>query len=103
MKTLLLTLVVVTIMSLDLGYTRMCNMCVRPYPFDSEDRCCPEGQDSCYKSYWVNEFGNKQIPYNKKYPVMLKRGCVTTCTGPKGLKILICCPTRNCNSSYISS
>nr|Q8JFX7.1 RecName: Full=Muscarinic toxin BM14; Flags: Precursor [Bungarus multicinctus]CAD18848.1 muscarinic toxin-like protein [Bungarus multicinctus] len=102
MKTLLLTLVVVTIICLDLGYTEMCNMCVRPYPFMSS--CCPEGQDRCYKSYWVNENG-KQKKYHGKYPVILERGCVTACTGPGSgsiYNLYTCCPTNRCGSSSTS-
>uniref|UniRef100_A0A8C5S8K0 Uncharacterized protein n=1 Tax=Laticauda laticaudata TaxID=8630 RepID=A0A8C5S8K0_LATLA len=95
MKTLLLTLVVVAIVYLDLGYTKLCATCVKPFPFKSESRCCSEGHDICYKVYWLNEHGNEQVPYEGKYPVMLDHGCVTACTGMNPTGTQICCPT-NC-------
>nr|AKN63195.1 three-finger toxin precursor L.F [Micrurus laticollaris] len=85
MKTLLLTLVVVTIMCLDLGYTRKC------YEGEGTRKSvtCPEGENVCY-TIFLAEFNPREK--------VLKWGCAASC--PKvGLGVRItCCSTDNCNS-----
>nr|AKN63192.1 three-finger toxin precursor L.C [Micrurus laticollaris] len=78
MKTLLLTLVVVTIVCLDLGNSLIC------YSSKSDTMTCPEGQNKC-----------------EKYAVPLMQGrwfysyeCTSAChRGPYN----VCCSTDLCN------
>uniref|UniRef100_U3FYQ1 Long chain neurotoxin 1c n=1 Tax=Micrurus fulvius TaxID=8637 RepID=U3FYQ1_MICFL len=85
MKALLLTLVVVTIVCLDLGYTRKC------YEGKGTRKSvtCPKGEKVCYTTFLVGPSQPEKI---------LKWGCAASC--PKvGLGARItCCSTDNCNS-----
>uniref|UniRef100_A0A194ATC7 Three-finger toxin 16e n=1 Tax=Micrurus tener TaxID=1114301 RepID=A0A194ATC7_9SAUR len=78
MKTLLLTLVVVTIVCLDLGNSLKC------YSSRTETMTCPEGRDKCEK-YAVG-----LMPGTWSY----HRGCASTCH--RG-KYNVCCSTDLCN------
>nr|QSI83943.1 three-finger toxin [Calliophis bivirgatus]QSI83944.1 three-finger toxin [Calliophis bivirgatus] len=77
MKTLLLTLVVVTILCLDLGYTLECY----DTPFKWHTMTCPKGQNLCF-SYFT-------------WKGILVRGCAATC--PVGYSNTHCCDTDRCN------
>nr|QSI83949.1 three-finger toxin [Calliophis bivirgatus] len=79
MKTLLLTLVVVTILCLDLGYTLICYNT----PLKDISKTCAEGENLCY-------YGRKDAIWNMYYI----RGCTDKC--PKG-KAVKCCETNKCN------
>uniref|UniRef100_R4G2S3 3FTx-Cac-152 n=1 Tax=Cacophis squamulosus TaxID=505434 RepID=R4G2S3_9SAUR len=86
MKTLLLTLVVVTIVCLDLVYTRTCCNQQSSQPKTTID--CPSGEDSCYKSSWRGQHGS--------YGGMRsERGC--GCPHVKKGITLTCCQTDECN------
>nr|P58370.1 RecName: Full=Alpha-neurotoxin homolog 8; Short=NXH8; Flags: Precursor [Micrurus corallinus]CAC50565.1 neurotoxin homologue 8 [Micrurus corallinus] len=86
MKTLLLTLVVVTIMCLDLGYTLECKICnFKTCPTD-ELRHCASGETICYKTFWNTHRG-----------LRIDRGCAATCPTVKPGVNIICCKTDNCN------
>uniref|UniRef100_R4FK68 3FTx-Pse-105 n=1 Tax=Pseudonaja modesta TaxID=340912 RepID=R4FK68_9SAUR len=86
MKTLLLTLVVVTIVCLDLGYTRTCFKTP-----DVRSEPCPPGEDLCYTKSWCGE-----LCYSRRNRVDL--GCAATCPTPENTGIeIICCSTDNCN------
>uniref|UniRef100_R4G2W0 3FTx-Fur-46 n=1 Tax=Furina ornata TaxID=529697 RepID=R4G2W0_9SAUR len=85
MKTLLLTLVVVTIVCLDLGYTRTCWLTPEVKP-----QTCPPGQDQCFKKTWCDAW----CPIRGE---RVELGCAATCPTVKpGVKI-VCCSTDNCN------
>nr|QSI83973.1 three-finger toxin [Calliophis bivirgatus] len=75
MKTLLLTLVVVTIVCLDLGYTLQCYKGNNPKILVT----CEKGQNECY----IRTF--------PRPPVMV-RGCTSHC-----LARFTCCSTDKCN------
>nr|K9MCX0.1 RecName: Full=Three-finger toxin A2; Short=3FTx A2; AltName: Full=Short chain alpha-neurotoxin A2; Short=MlatA2; Flags: Precursor [Micrurus laticollaris]AFU76493.1 short chain alpha neurotoxin A2 [Micrurus laticollaris] len=78
MKTLLLTLVVVTIVCLDLGNSLVC------YVSGAWQKTCPEGQNKCEK-YAVGTMHGSWI---------YLRGCASTChEGPYN----VCCSTDLCN------
>nr|Q98959.1 RecName: Full=Cytotoxin 3a; AltName: Full=Cardiotoxin-31; Short=Ctx-31; AltName: Full=Cardiotoxin-3a; Flags: Precursor [Naja atra]AAB18383.1 cardiotoxin 3a [Naja atra]CAB42053.1 cardiotoxin-31 [Naja atra] len=81
MKTLLLTLVVVTIVCLDLGYTLKCNKLVPLFY-----KTCPAGKNLCYKMFMVA---------TPKVPV--KRGCIDVCPKNSLLVKYVCCNTDRCN------
>uniref|UniRef100_A0A8C6XG05 Uncharacterized protein n=2 Tax=Naja naja TaxID=35670 RepID=A0A8C6XG05_NAJNA len=81
MKTLLLTLVVVTIVCLDLGSTLKCNKLI-PLAY----KTCPAGKNLCYKMYMVS---NKTVP--------VKRGCIDVCPKNSLLVKYECCNTDRCN------
>nr|Q98961.1 RecName: Full=Cytotoxin 5; AltName: Full=Cardiotoxin 5; Short=CTX5; Flags: Precursor [Naja atra]AAB18385.1 cardiotoxin 5 [Naja atra] len=81
MKTLLLTLVVVTIVCLDLGYTLKCNKLVPLFY-----KTCPAGKNLCYKMFMVS---NKMVP--------VKRGCIDVCPKNSALVKYVCCNTDRCN------
>nr|A8HDK7.1 RecName: Full=Long neurotoxin 1; Short=LNTX-1; Flags: Precursor [Oxyuranus microlepidotus]ABK63541.1 LNTX-1 precursor [Oxyuranus microlepidotus] len=87
MKTLLLTLVVVTIVCLDLGYTRRCF--ITP---DVRSERCPPGQEVCYTKTWCDGFCGSR---GKRVDL----GCAATCPTPKKKDIkIICCSKDNCNT-----
>nr|QSI83922.1 three-finger toxin [Calliophis bivirgatus] len=84
MKTLLLTLVVVTILCLDLGYTRKC---LKKYtPVRETSQTCPSGQVLCIKRWKSHKSGNKFF-----------RGCAAACPKPKHNENIQCCAKDNCN------
>uniref|UniRef100_R4FK75 3FTx-Pse-110 n=1 Tax=Pseudonaja modesta TaxID=340912 RepID=R4FK75_9SAUR len=85
MKTLLLTLVVVTIMCLDLGYTRTC---LTTPGFLSKP--CPSGQEVCYTKAWCNEW----CPDRGK---QVEMGCAAICPSVKPKEDITCCSEDNCN------
>nr|QSI83932.1 three-finger toxin [Calliophis bivirgatus] len=74
MKTLLLTLVVLTIVCVDLGYTREC------YQGDDPKTVvkCEKGQNLCYR---------------KTLPKQTLRGCATICP-----PTYACCAANRCNA-----
>uniref|UniRef100_R4FKB1 3FTx-Pse-204 n=1 Tax=Pseudonaja modesta TaxID=340912 RepID=R4FKB1_9SAUR len=78
MKTLLLTLVVVTIMCLDLGYTLTC------YKSFSDTVVCKPHETKCFQ-YSFCPFRNR---------VIYVRGCSTSCRGGNNA---VCCSTDLCN------
>nr|WVG99523.1 long-chain [Pseudonaja textilis] len=87
MKTQLLTLVVVTIVCLDLGYTRTCF--ITP---DVKSKPCPPGQEVCYTKTWCDGFCGIR---GKRVDL----GCAATCPTPKKTGIdIICCSTDDCNT-----
>uniref|UniRef100_A0A194ARJ0 Three-finger toxin 19 n=1 Tax=Micrurus tener TaxID=1114301 RepID=A0A194ARJ0_9SAUR len=77
MKTLLLTLVVVTIVCLDLGHTLQCYV-----GEGSKFVTCPEGDTHCYTT---------ALAIRITYPII--RGCTSSCC-PYYIK---CCTTDKCN------
>uniref|UniRef100_R4G7K8 3FTx-Pse-191 n=1 Tax=Pseudonaja modesta TaxID=340912 RepID=R4G7K8_9SAUR len=78
MKTLLLTLVMVTIMCLDLGYTLKC------YKGYHDTVVCKPHQTICYEYRIAATHGNS----------ILYRGCSASCRG--GMRS-VCCSTDLCN------
>uniref|UniRef100_R4FIB4 3FTx-Cac-236 n=2 Tax=Elapidae TaxID=8602 RepID=R4FIB4_9SAUR len=80
MKTLLLTLMVVTIVCLDLGYTLVCV----GGPVSYEDVVCEKHQTICYR-YSVCPFRGR---------VVIMRGCSASCPGGNNH---VCCSTDRCN------
>uniref|UniRef100_A0A194ARB6 Three-finger toxin 6 n=1 Tax=Micrurus tener TaxID=1114301 RepID=A0A194ARB6_9SAUR len=85
MKTLLLTLVVVTIVCLDLGHTRIC---LTDYSiFYETTETCPEGQNICIKKF------PKGIPF---LPWII-RGCAATCPKRDRHTYIECCAADKCN------
>nr|A8HDJ4.1 RecName: Full=Short neurotoxin 1; Short=SNTX-1; Flags: Precursor [Pseudechis porphyriacus]ABK63528.1 SNTX-1 precursor [Pseudechis porphyriacus] len=83
MKTLLLTLVVVTIVCLDLGYTMTC--CNQQSSQPKTTTTCAGGESSCYKKTWSDHRGSRT-----------ERGCGCPHVKP-GIK-LTCCETDECNN-----
>nr|A0A2P1BSS8.1 RecName: Full=Mipartoxin-4; AltName: Full=Mipartoxin-IV; AltName: Full=Three-finger toxin-05; Short=3FTx-05; Flags: Precursor [Micrurus mipartitus]AVI57323.1 mipartoxin-IV [Micrurus mipartitus] len=81
MKTLLLTLVVVTIVCLDLGYTRKCH--TKNSPGRETSQACPTGQNICFKKWKKGE--------------IISKGCAVTCPKPKKDETFQCCLKNNCN------
>uniref|UniRef100_R4G305 3FTx-Hop-14 n=1 Tax=Hoplocephalus bungaroides TaxID=83403 RepID=R4G305_9SAUR len=81
MKTLLLTLVVVTIVCLDLGYTMTC--CNQQSSQPKTTKTCAES--SCYKKTWRDHRGT-----------IIERGCGCPHVKP-GIQ-LVCCKTDECNN-----
>uniref|UniRef100_R4FIP4 3FTx-Hop-25 n=1 Tax=Hoplocephalus bungaroides TaxID=83403 RepID=R4FIP4_9SAUR len=81
MKTLLLTLVVVTIVCLDLGYTMTC--CNQQSSQPKTTIPCP--MMFCYKMTWRDHRGT-----------IIKRGCGCPHVKP-GIQIE-CCKTNECNN-----
>nr|QSI83934.1 three-finger toxin [Calliophis bivirgatus] len=75
MKTLLLTLVVVTIVCLDLGHTRECYQGDNPKTIVT----CPKGHHLCYKKTYTN-------------PKRTIRGCASRCPTDYS-----CCAANKCN------
>uniref|UniRef100_R4G2F0 3FTx-Cac-228 n=1 Tax=Cacophis squamulosus TaxID=505434 RepID=R4G2F0_9SAUR len=80
MKTLLLTLMVVTIVCLDLGYTLVCLGGSGPY----KDVVCAKDQTICYR-YIVWPFKGR---------VTIMRGCTSSCPERNNN---VCCSTDRCN------
>uniref|UniRef100_R4G2K2 3FTx-Pse-256 n=1 Tax=Pseudonaja modesta TaxID=340912 RepID=R4G2K2_9SAUR len=78
MKTLLLTLVMVTIMCLDLGYTLTC------YESFFHTVVCKPQETKCYRYSVPASHGN----------AVTIRGCGTSCPG--GIRP-VCCSTDLCN------
>nr|Q8UW29.1 RecName: Full=Long neurotoxin 1; Flags: Precursor [Hydrophis hardwickii]AAL54892.1 long neurotoxin isoform [Hydrophis hardwickii] len=85
MKILLLTLVVVTIVCLDLAYTRTCFR--TPY----KPETCPPGQNLCYKKSWCDAFCSSRGK-------VIELGCTAKCPTVKDGKDITCCATDNCNT-----
>nr|Q69CJ8.1 RecName: Full=Weak toxin DE-1 homolog 1; Short=WTX DE-1 homolog 1; Flags: Precursor [Ophiophagus hannah]AAR10442.1 weak toxin DE-1-like protein [Ophiophagus hannah]5XWE_A Chain A, Weak toxin DE-1 homolog 1 [Ophiophagus hannah]5XWE_B Chain B, Weak toxin DE-1 homolog 1 [Ophiophagus hannah] len=82
MKPVLLTLVVVTIVCLDLGYTRIC---LKQEPFQPETTTtCPEGEDACYNLFWSDHS-----------EIKIEMGCGCPKTEP--YTNLYCCKIDSCN------
>nr|C1IC48.1 RecName: Full=Three-finger toxin W-IV; Flags: Precursor [Walterinnesia aegyptia]ABX82865.1 three finger toxin IV [Walterinnesia aegyptia] len=82
MKTLLLTLVVVTIVCLDLGHTLLCHN--QQSSTSPTTTCCSGGESKCYKKRWPTHRGT-----------ITERGCGCP-TVKKGIE-LHCCTTDQCN------
>nr|QSI83952.1 three-finger toxin [Calliophis bivirgatus] len=80
MKTLLLTLVVVTIVCLDLGYTLVCIKDESIFPGNEK---CLYWQKVCYKRWYLG-----------RSPT---RGCDVTCPRKLPLENVECCSTDFCN------
>nr|BAA32992.1 long chain alpha-neurotoxins (LsIII-isoform) [Laticauda semifasciata] len=85
MKTLLLTLVVVTIVCLDLGYTRECYL----NPHDTQT--CPSGQEKCYVKSWCNAWCSSRGK-------VLEFGCAATCPSVNTGTEIKCCSADKCNT-----
>nr|A7X3R6.1 RecName: Full=Toxin 3FTx-Lei1; Flags: Precursor [Leioheterodon madagascariensis]ABU68476.1 3FTx-Lei1 [Leioheterodon madagascariensis] len=85
MKTLLLSLVVVTFVCLDLAHTRTCYSCTENICLQHEQ--CQDGQDVCYKRW------------NTTYLILtdVVRGCAKTCPTPIEEEEVYCCLKDNCN------
>nr|P10455.2 RecName: Full=Short neurotoxin C; Flags: Precursor [Laticauda colubrina]BAA75767.1 short chain neurotoxin [Laticauda colubrina] len=83
MKTLLLTLVVVTMVCLDLAYTRRCYNQQSSQP--KTTKSCPPGENSCYNKQWRDHRGS-----------ITERGCGCPKVKP-GIK-LRCCESEDCNN-----
>nr|F5CPE6.1 RecName: Full=Three-finger toxin MALT0070C; Short=3FTx MALT0070C; Flags: Precursor [Micrurus altirostris]AED89573.1 putative three finger toxin precursor [Micrurus altirostris] len=83
MKTLLLTLVVVTIVCLDLGYTLKCYVGRKPYKLIT----CPEGSKKC-----------ATVPLPTRPLPIFSKGCYTSCPS----QYVKCCSTDLCNGSPTS-
>nr|QSI83970.1 three-finger toxin [Calliophis bivirgatus] len=80
MKTLLLTLLVMTIMCLDLGYTLQCYNTPLPFFFQT----CPKGKNNCFK--FKLRLASLEL-FNVK-------GCIGYCPKKRGF---VCCSTNKCN------
>nr|AKN63199.1 three-finger toxin precursor D.L [Micrurus diastema] len=84
MKTLLLTLVVVTIVCLDLGYTRKCY----EGKVARKSVTCPKGENLCFTIFSFQFHPARAIEF----------GCAASCPkvglGPH----VTCCSANNCNS-----
>nr|A8S6B0.1 RecName: Full=Alpha-elapitoxin-As2a; Short=Alpha-EPTX-As2a; AltName: Full=Long neurotoxin 2; Short=LNTX-2; Flags: Precursor [Austrelaps superbus]ABW24176.1 LNTX-2 precursor [Austrelaps superbus] len=84
MKTLLLTLVVVTIVCLDLGDGLIC------YVDSKTSRTCPPGENVCFTETWCDA----------RCSLLGKRvdlGCAATCPTAKPGVDITCCSTDKCN------
>nr|ACS74998.1 3FTx precursor [Micrurus corallinus] len=78
MKTLLLTLVVVTIMCLDLGYTRKCRI----------------GKDGFYSVTCTEKENLCFTMFSARSPTqIIERGCASSCSS----RYMKCCSTDSCN------
>nr|F5CPD7.1 RecName: Full=Three finger toxin MALT0054C; AltName: Full=MALT0054C; Flags: Precursor [Micrurus altirostris]AED89564.1 putative three finger toxin precursor [Micrurus altirostris] len=82
MKTLLLTLVVVTIVCLDFGHTLICYNYWTP--LDKTTECCGNGVTTCFAKSWNDHRGRRT-----------DRGC--GCPNVKPGIHLNCCKTDRCN------
>nr|AKN63196.1 three-finger toxin precursor D.I [Micrurus diastema] len=82
MKTLLLTLVVVTIMCLDFGYTLIC-LTHKSAVFETTETCLPGLHKVCYKRWHIGHPG--------------VAGCAVTCPRRYLIEIVECCATDKCN------
>nr|ABX58167.1 putative long neurotoxin [Austrelaps labialis] len=85
MKTLLLTLVVVTIVCLDLGNSFSCYKT----PGVKSEPCAP-GENLCYTKTWCDAFCGDR---GKR----VEMGCAATCPTVKPGVDITCCSTDNCN------
>nr|A2CKF6.1 RecName: Full=Neurotoxin 3FTx-8a; AltName: Full=3FTx-VIIIa; Flags: Precursor [Bungarus fasciatus]ABI33870.1 three finger toxin [Bungarus fasciatus] len=85
MKTLLLTLVVVTIVCLDLGYTLTCLIC--PERYCQKVHTCRGEEKLCVKRF----YDEKALGWRAK------RGCAATCPEAKPKETVECCSTDKCN------
>nr|Q8AY49.1 RecName: Full=Weak toxin 3; Flags: Precursor [Bungarus candidus]AAL30061.1 weak toxin 3 [Bungarus candidus] len=85
MKTLLLTLVVVTIVCLDLGYTLTCLIC--PEKDCQKVHTCRNEEKICVKRFYdKNQLGWRA-----------QRGCAVSCPKAKPNETVQCCSTDDCN------
>uniref|UniRef100_R4G2Q9 3FTx-Bra-6 n=1 Tax=Brachyurophis roperi TaxID=1295043 RepID=R4G2Q9_9SAUR len=84
MKTLLLTLVVVTIVCLDLGDSLIC------FEGYKAPKTCPPGQNLCYTKTLCGFRCASRGP-------RVELGCAATCPIPKPREEVTCCSTDNCN------
>uniref|UniRef100_R4G352 3FTx-Ver-10 n=1 Tax=Vermicella annulata TaxID=1295044 RepID=R4G352_9SAUR len=84
MKTLLLTLVVVTIVCLDFGDSLVC------YLGYNTPRTCPPGQNLCYTKTWCDGHCGSR---GKRIVL----GCAATCPIVKPGVDISCCSTDKCN------
>nr|ADF50014.1 short-chain three finger toxin isoform 6 [Bungarus flaviceps] len=85
MKSLLLTLVVVTIVCLDFGYTKLCYNHQSTNPKTTE--LCGHSMYFCYKNSWIYRGVEK-----------IERGCSLTCPDIKSNgKYIYCCTRDKCN------
>nr|F8J2E1.1 RecName: Full=Long neurotoxin 73; Short=LNTX-73; Flags: Precursor [Drysdalia coronoides]ACR78481.1 putative long chain neurotoxin 73 [Drysdalia coronoides] len=84
MKTLLLTLVVVTIVCLDLGDSLIC------YQAYNTPQTCAPGENLCYTKtwcdYWCHVKGKR-----------IDLGCAATCPTAKPGEDVTCCSRDKCN------
>nr|Q8UW28.1 RecName: Full=Alpha-elapitoxin-Lh2a; Short=Alpha-EPTX-Lh2a; AltName: Full=Long neurotoxin 3; Flags: Precursor [Hydrophis hardwickii]AAL54893.1 long neurotoxin [Hydrophis hardwickii] len=85
MKTLLLTLVVVTIVCLDLGDSLSC------YLGYKRSQTCPPGEKVCFVKSWCDAFCGSR---GKR----IEMGCAATCPTVKDGIDITCCATDNCNT-----
>uniref|UniRef100_R4FKG3 3FTx-Ver-5 n=1 Tax=Vermicella annulata TaxID=1295044 RepID=R4FKG3_9SAUR len=84
MKTLLLTLVVVTIVCLDLGDSLIC------YVGYNIPQICPTGEVVCFTKTWCDAHCGER---GKR----VELGCAATCPIVKPGIDITCCSTNNCN------
>nr|P82662.2 RecName: Full=Alpha-elapitoxin-Oh2b; Short=Alpha-EPTX-Oh2b; AltName: Full=Alpha-neurotoxin; AltName: Full=LNTX3; AltName: Full=Long neurotoxin OH-6A/OH-6B; AltName: Full=OH-3; Flags: Precursor [Ophiophagus hannah]AAT97248.1 long chain neurotoxin precursor [Ophiophagus hannah]ABB83622.1 long chain neurotoxin precursor [Ophiophagus hannah] len=84
MKTLLLTLVVMTIVCLDLGYTLIC------FISSHDSVTCAPGENVCFLKSWCDAWCGSR---GKK----LSFGCAATCPKVNPGIDIECCSTDNCN------
>nr|AED89568.1 putative three finger toxin precursor [Micrurus altirostris] len=82
MKTLLLTLVVVTIVCLDFGHTLLCY--THMSNSDETTECCQNGMTTCYNKIWSDFRGT-----------VIERGC--GCPKTEYRVKITCCQTDKCN------
>nr|ACR78487.1 putative long chain neurotoxin 29b [Drysdalia coronoides] len=84
MKTLLLTLVVVTIVCLDLGDSLICYL-----GYNNPQTCAP-GQNLCYTKKWCDAFCLQRGK-------VIQLGCAATCPTAKPGEDVTCCSRDKCN------
>nr|A8S6A8.1 RecName: Full=Long neurotoxin 1; Short=LNTX-1; Flags: Precursor [Austrelaps superbus]ABW24175.1 LNTX-1 precursor [Austrelaps superbus] len=85
MKTLLLTLVVVTIVCLDVGNSFSCYKTP-----DVKSEPCAPGENLCYTKTWCDRFCSIRGK-------VIELGCAATCPPAEPRKDITCCSTDNCN------
>uniref|UniRef100_R4G2H8 3FTx-Hem-6 n=1 Tax=Hemiaspis signata TaxID=355698 RepID=R4G2H8_9SAUR len=85
MKTLLLTLVVVTIVCLDLGNSFSCYKTP-----DVKSEACAAGENQCYTKTWCGSMCSIRGS-------LIELGCAATCPTAKPGVTVKCCSTDNCN------
>uniref|UniRef100_R4G2H7 3FTx-Hem-14 n=1 Tax=Hemiaspis signata TaxID=355698 RepID=R4G2H7_9SAUR len=90
MKTLLLTLVVVTIVCLDLGDSLKC------YLSSTHSKDCAVGEDLCYTETWCDAWCGVRGQ-------RVELGCAATCPTAKPRVTVKCCSTDNCNTFPVQS
>uniref|UniRef100_R4FJX3 3FTx-Hem-11 n=1 Tax=Hemiaspis signata TaxID=355698 RepID=R4FJX3_9SAUR len=91
MKTLLLTLVVVTIVCLDLGDSLSC---YKTPHVKSEP--CAVGENQCYTKTWCDTFCSSRGK-------VVELGCAATCPVPESYEEVTCCSTDICNKFPVQS